>query len=51
MRKLAIVMALASTGLATPALAVDHSGYVGIEGGAMIVENTSLDYSDANLGR
>ena len=39
MRKLAIVMALASTALATPALARDKAWYVGVEGGAMIVED------------
>ena len=35
MRKLAIVLALASTALATPALARDHSFYAGIEGGVI----------------
>uniref|UniRef100_UPI00286CB85A outer membrane protein n=1 Tax=Sphingomonas sp. TaxID=28214 RepID=UPI00286CB85A len=49
MRKLAIVMALASTGLTTPALALDHSGYVGIEAGGMIVEDTVLDYTSASV--
>ena len=43
MRKLAIVLALSSTALATPALARDDSWYVGIEGGAMIVEDLDLD--------
>ena len=43
MRKLAIVLALASTALATPALARDKSWYVGIEGGAMIVEDIDYD--------
>jgi OmpA-OmpF porin, OOP family len=42
MRKLAVVLALASTAIATPALARDKSWYVGIEGGGMIVED--LDY-------
>ena len=46
MRKLAILAALASTTLATPALAVDNAWYVGVEGGAMIVEDTNFD---ANL--
>ena len=46
MRKLAIAVALASTVLATPALARDGSGYVGVEGGAMIVEDFSLDFDD-----
>src|SRR6185436_7526869 len=49
MRKLAIVMALASTGLTTPALALDHSGYVGLEAGGMIVEDTVLDYDSPNI--
>jgi len=44
MRKLAITMALASTMLATPAIARDHSGYVGIEAGGMIVEDTRFDF-------
>ena len=39
MRKLAVAMALASTALATPALARDDTWYVGVEGGAMIVED------------
>jgi len=44
MRKLAIVAALASTAIATPAVARDHSFYAGLEGGAMIVEDLNLDY-------
>ncbi|RZM08265.1 MAG: flagellar motor protein MotB, partial [Sphingomonas sp.] len=43
MRKLAVVLALASTALATPALARDKSWYVGVEGGAMIVEDIDYD--------
>mgnify|MGYP003337687395 CR=1 FL=1 len=46
MRKLAMVMALASTAIATPALARDDSWYVGIAGGGMIVED--IDYSITN---
>jgi opacity protein-like surface antigen len=46
MRKLAIAMALASTMLVTPAVARDGSAYVGIEGGAMIVEDTNFDFTD-----
>jgi opacity protein-like surface antigen len=46
MRKLAIAAAFASTILATPAVARDGSMYVGIEGGAMIVEDMDLDYAD-----
>jgi hypothetical protein len=36
---------LASTALATPALARDGAWYVGIEGGAMIVEDIDYDIS------
>ena len=43
MRKLAMIMALASTALATPALARDKAWYVGVEGGAMIVEDIDWD--------
>ncbi len=43
MRKLVIGMALASTALATPALARQNSWYVEIDGGAMIVEDTKLN--------
>lgn len=46
MRKLAIVMALSSTVLATPALARDGAMYVGGEFGAMIVEDTDIDVND-----
>ena len=46
MRKLAIAMALASTALATPAVARDQSFYVGIEGGVMLVEDTDFDVDD-----
>ena len=48
MRKLAIVLALASTALATPTLARDKSWYVGVEGGAMIVEDINYDITLAN---
>jgi opacity protein-like surface antigen len=43
MRKLAIALALASTALATPALARDHSFYAGLEGGGMLVEDAGID--------
>ncbi|MDB5705745.1 MAG: flagellar motor protein MotB, partial [Sphingomonas bacterium] len=43
MRKLAVAMALASTALATPALARDDSWYVGVEGGALLVEDMHFD--------
>ena len=43
MRKLVIGMAMASTALATPALARDNEWYVGVEAGPMLVEDISLD--------
>ena len=46
MRKLAIGIALASTMLATPAVARDGSLYAGIEGGLMLVEDFNLDFED-----
>ena len=46
MRKLAITMALASTALATPAVAKDHSVYVGLEGGVMWVEDSPFNVAD-----
>jgi opacity protein-like surface antigen len=46
MRKLGIAVALASTAMATPALARDHSFYVGVEGGAMLVEDQRVDNFD-----
>src|SRR5918997_1652784 len=49
MRKLAIGMALASTMLATPAVARDGAWYAGVEGGLMIVEDTKLDYRDPTV--
>ena len=46
MRKLAIAAALASTILATPAVAREDSWYVGVEAGAMLVEDTDLNFRD-----
>ena len=43
MRKLVLGMAMASTALATPALARDDAWYVEVDGGVMIVEDTSYD--------
>jgi OmpA-OmpF porin, OOP family len=43
MRKMAIAAALASTAIATPALARNDAWYIGVEGGAMIVEDIALD--------
>ena len=48
MRKLAAAVALASTALATPALARDDSWYVGVGGGVMIVEDLDLDIGTFN---
>src|SRR5436305_3720935 len=47
MRKLAIAVALASTAMATPAVARDHSFYAGLEGGGMLVEDMHAGYHDA----
>ncbi len=47
MRKLAISLALASTALASPALARDDQWYVGVDGGAMLVEDFDLGVSAA----
>jgi opacity protein-like surface antigen len=49
MRKFTIAVALASTALATPAVARDNSPYVGLEGGGMIQENTNYDYTDPTV--
>src|SRR3546814_14631202 len=49
MRKLALAVALASTALATPALARDNVWYVGAEGGAMIVEDFDSAISGGTL--
>ena len=43
MRKLAIMAALATTALASPAMARNGAWYVGVEGGAMIVEDIEFD--------
>jgi len=43
MRKLAVILALATTALSTPALARDDAWYVGVEGGAMLVEDVDFD--------
>jgi len=49
MRKLAIGLALASTALASPSMARDGSWYVGVDGGAMLVEDLSLDIGPAPI--
>lgn len=43
MRKLAVILALATTAMSTPALARDDAWYVGIEGGAMLVEDIDFN--------
>ena len=50
MRKLVIGMALASTALASPALARDDTWYVEVDGGAMILEDTKFDIGAVNNG-
>ena len=42
MRKLAIGLVLASTALASPALARDDQWYVGVDGGAILVADLAL---------
>jgi OmpA-OmpF porin, OOP family len=49
MRKLAIVLAVASTALASPSMARDGQWYVGVDGGAMIVEDLDLDIGAAPI--
>ncbi len=48
MRKLAISLALASTAIASPALARNDQWYVGVDGGAMLVEDLNLDIGIVN---
>ena len=43
MRKLAVGLALASTALASPSMARDGAWYVGVDGGAMLVEDLNVD--------
>jgi OmpA-OmpF porin, OOP family len=50
MRKLALGLALASTALASPALARDDQWYVGVDGGAMLVEDLNLDVTTLPQG-
>ena len=47
MRKLAIAVALATTVLASPAVARDGAWYAGIEGGFMVVTDARFDYDDS----
>ncbi|WP_333840649.1 outer membrane protein, partial [Novosphingobium sp.] len=48
MRKLILGLALASSAIATPALAKDKSWYVEADGGAMIVEDSDHDVNGTN---
>jgi OmpA-OmpF porin, OOP family len=48
MRKFAIIVALASTALATSAFARNDAWYIGVEGGPSIVEDISLDIGALN---
>jgi OOP family OmpA-OmpF porin len=48
MRKLAILAVLASTAMATPALARDDAWYIGVEGGGTIVEKTDFRIAGVN---
>ncbi len=50
MRKLVIGMALASTAIASPALARDGAWYVELDGGPMIVEDIEFDLPNAPNG-
>jgi OOP family OmpA-OmpF porin len=43
MRKLALAAALATTAMASPALARDDAWYIGAHGGAMKVEDVDID--------
>jgi OmpA-OmpF porin, OOP family len=49
MRKLAIGLALASSALASPSMARDGAWYVGVDGGAMLVEDLDLDIGAAPI--
>ena len=48
MRKLALAAALATSALATPALARDNSWYVGVDAGVMIVEDQDITFTPGN---
>ncbi|NNF93562.1 MAG: flagellar motor protein MotB, partial [Altererythrobacter sp.] len=49
MRKLAMGLALASTALASPALAKEGQWYIGVDAGAMIVDSASVDGTDISV--
>src|SRR4051794_4039685 len=48
MRKLAIAMALATTAMATPAVAKDHTFYIGGDLGAMVVQDSKVKVFDGD---
>ncbi|HAF40259.1 MAG TPA: flagellar motor protein MotB, partial [Sphingobium sp.] len=50
MRKLALAAALATTALATPALARDDSWYVGVDAGVLLVEDQDITFTPGNAG-
>ncbi|KMS57638.1 OmpA family protein [Sphingobium cupriresistens] len=50
MRKLALAAALATTVLATPAMARDNSWYVGVDAGVLLVEDQDLTFSSIPPG-
>ena len=49
MRKIAMGLALASTALASPALAKEGQWYIGVDAGAMIVDSASADGTDISV--
>ncbi|WP_420146063.1 outer membrane protein, partial [Sphingobium sp.] len=51
MRKLALAAALATSALATPALARDNSWYVGVDAGVLLVEDQDLTFPNATAPR
>ncbi|TNE46111.1 MAG: porin family protein [Sphingomonadales bacterium] len=50
MRKLALAAALATTAMASPALARDDAWYIGVDGGAMLVEDLDFTTPTTALG-
>ncbi|PSO10058.1 OmpA family protein [Sphingobium sp. AEW4] len=50
MRKLALAAALATTALATPAMARDDSWYVGVDAGVLLVEDQDMTFSAVPAG-
>ena len=50
MRKLALAAVLATSALATPALARDNSWYVGIDSGVVVVEDQDITFTPGNAG-